>query len=118
MRVRRWAGGPSRRRRRTGAVEGQPHRLGAADAAVAHLLPHKVAVAEHPRQDDLAAERLGDAEQRADDLGAVRRLLQVVPEGGAGREEEVGLVLLAVDWEEEVVVVVNMEEVEAEDVVV
>ena len=60
------------------AVEGEAHRLGTADAAVAHLLPHEVAVAQHARQNDVAPGGLGDAQQRADDLGASRRLLEVV----------------------------------------
>mmetsp|Transcript_28632 Transcript_28632/g.94128 ORF Transcript_28632/g.94128 Transcript_28632/m.94128 type:complete len:395 (+) Transcript_28632:1541-2725(+) len=41
-------------------------------------LPHEVAVAKHPRQDHLPPERLSDAEQRADHVRAVPRLLQVV----------------------------------------
>ena len=35
------------------------HRLGTADAAVPHLLPHEVTVAQHARQDDVAPGGLG-----------------------------------------------------------
>ena len=63
------------------AVEWEAHPLGAAHAAVLHLLPHEVAVAEHPRQDEHSVRRLGNPKQRAQQHCAMARLRQMLLHG-------------------------------------